>query len=138
MKSNLLAVIIGTAALFGLGALIYLVIFSDQSMHMTESGIGVSKDPIDLPIIILMEVLYATLLTLISRWGKISSFGSGAKAGLITGLIIGLCFGLDLYATTTITTFSGVIFWGLTYAFRYAVAGGLIGWVLGREAGETS
>ena len=138
MKTNLLAIIVGAAALFGLGTLIYLVIFSDPSMHLTESGLEVSKDPIELPFIILMELLYATLLTLICRWGKIKSFSSGAKAGLITGLIIGGCFGLDLFATTTVTTLSGVIFWALTYALRYAVATGLIGWIIGRSAIESN
>ncbi|MDX1701700.1 MAG: hypothetical protein R3250_13825 [Melioribacteraceae bacterium] len=131
---KIIAVLGGTVALFGLGFLIYVVLFGDAEFQMTEGAKLAGREQIQFPVIILMEILYATLITIIfSRWAQIKTFSTGAKAGLVIGLFIGACFGLDLLATTTLTTVTGVVFWAVTYAIRYAVAGGVIGWLLGRE-----
>lgn len=124
MKNKVLAIIGGTVALFGLGYLIYVVLgfdFQDQSK-------------LDLPMIILMEVLYAAFIVIIfSRWANIKSFGAGAQAGLIIGAFIGGCSILHSYATTELTDLTRVISAAVTFGIRFAVAGGVIGWFLGRE-----
>ncbi len=134
MKNKIIAVLGGTVVLFGLGFLIYVVLFGDAEFQMTEGAKLVARDEPQFPLIILMELLYATLMTIIfSRWAQIKTFSTGAKAGLVIGLFIGVCFGLNLLATTTLVTLTGVIFWAVTYAIRYAIAGGVIGWLLGRD-----
>ena len=124
MKNNVLAVICGTIALFGLGYLIYIVLgFEFQEGTKTE-----------LPYIILMEVLYAVFVTVIfSQWAGIKTFAAGAKAGLIIGAFIGGCATLHTFATTDLADLTGVITGVVTFGIRFAVAGGLIGWMLGRE-----
>ena len=130
MKNKIIAVLGGTVVLFGLGYLIYVVLFGDADFQMTESAKLVARDEPQFPFIILMEILYATLMTIIfSKWAQIKTFSTGAKAGLVIGLLIGLCFGLDLFATTTLVTGTGVAFWAVTYAIRYAIAGGVIAWL---------
>jgi len=133
MKNNILAVLGGTVALFGLGYLIYVVLFGGATFHLGPGAKDVVTE-LNLPAIILMEVLYAVLITIIfGRWAQIKTFATGAKAGLIIGALIGTASLLELYATTTLTNINGIAFGAVTYAVRYAVAGGVIGWLLGRE-----
>jgi len=127
MKNKILAIIGGTVALFGLGYLIYVVL--DFRSHDPSAF-----TKLDLPPIILMEVLYATLLTIIfSKWAQIKTFATGAQVGLIIGAFIGACAELELFATTEYTDLSGVILGAVTFGVRFAVAGGVVAWFLGRD-----
>ncbi|WP_347925417.1 hypothetical protein [Pontimicrobium sp. SW4] len=133
MKNNVLAVLGGTVALFGLGYLIYVVLgYHALNGSRVES---IAAEELNLPMIILMEVLYATLITMIfSKWAQIKTFSTGAKTGLIIGLFLGALPTLELFATTTdLTDLTGVITGAVTFGVRFAVAGGIIGWLLGRE-----
>ena len=79
MKNKIIAIIGGTVALFGLGYLIYVVIGVG-----THDGAMAAEvfTKLDLPTIILMEVLYAAMLTIVySKWTQINNFSTGAVAG---------------------------------------------------------
>lgn len=133
MKNKILAILGGTVTLFGLGYLIYVVMgFHALNGPAIES---ISASEINIPVIILMEVLYACLITLIfSKWAQIKTFSTGAQAGFIIGAIIGGCSTLELFATTSgLTNIVGVISAAITFGIRFAIAGGVIGWLLGRE-----
>lgn len=134
MKNKILAVIGGTVALFGLGYLIY-VIGGFHAQNGTDATSVFDFESLSLAPIILMEVLYATLMMLIySRWAQIKTFSTGAQAGLIIGLFIGVCAILEVFAlTSNLVEISGVITAGVTFGIRFAVAGGVIGWFLGKE-----
>jgi hypothetical protein len=131
MKNKILAIIGGTVALFGLGYLIYVV----MGFHaLTGESVADIFTKLDLPVIILMEVLYATLIVIVfSRWAQIKTFTTGAQAGLIIGAFIGGCQTLEVFATSDLTDLSGVIIGAVTFGVRFAVAGGVIGWLLGRD-----
>ena len=131
MKNKILAIIGGTVALFGLGYLIYVVLgFNAHNSALSETVFT----KLDLPFIILMEVLYATLLTVIfSKWTEIKSFSSGAQAGLLIGAFIGACSTLELFATSELLELGGVVMAAITFGIRFAVAGGIVGYVLGRD-----
>ena len=132
MKNKILAILGGTVALFGLGYLIYVILgYNALNGPGVESIIG----ELNLPAIILMEVLYATLLTIIfSRWAQIKTFITGAQAGFIIGLFLGALPTLELFSTTTgLTDLTGVLTAAVTFGVRFAVAGGVIGWLLGRD-----
>jgi len=125
MKNNVLAVIGGTIALFGLGYLIYVVLGFEFQEATKE---------LDIAHIILMEVLYAALVTIIfGRWAGIKTFATGAKAGLLIGAFIGGCATLHTFATTDLTDLMGVIVGIVTFGIRFAVAGGIIGYMLGKD-----
>ncbi len=131
MKNKVLAIIGGTVALFGLGYLIYVVL-GLNAQNGPEVEAVFTK--LDLPAIIIMEVLYASLMTIIfSRWAQIKTFGTGAQAGLIIGAFIGACSTLEVFATSELIQLSGVIMAAVTFGVRFAVAGGVIGYLLGRD-----
>ena len=131
MKNKILAILGGTIALFGLGYLIYVVI----GVHaLTGDGVSAVFNKLDIPIIILMEVLYAALVTIIfSRWAQIKTFATGAQAGFIIGVFIGCCQTLEALATSDLTDLTGVFIGAITFGVRFTVAGGVIGWLLGRD-----
>lgn len=131
IQKTLLATIAGFVALFGLGFLIYVLIFS-STQFTTEAASSVTRE--FFPGIIAFEVLYALFVTIIfQRWAGISTFITGLKAGAVIGLLLGLCTSLWLFSTTTLYDPNIVWWYALTFAIRFGVAGGLIGWVLGRE-----
>jgi len=133
MKNKVIAVLLGTVALFGLGYLIYVVLgFHAMNGPSVES---VAATEINIPAIILMEILYATLIVIIfDRWAQIKTFSTGAQAGLIIGLFLGALPALEGLATTTgLTDITGVITGAITFGVRFAVAGGIVGWALGRD-----
>lgn len=131
MKNKIFAVLGGTVALFGLGYLIYVVLeLNAQQGPLAEEVFT----KLELPAIILMEVLYASLLTIIfSRWAQIKTFSKGATAGLIIGAFIGGCSALEVFATSELVNLSGVLLAAATFGVRFAVAGGVIGWLLGKN-----
>jgi hypothetical protein len=134
MKNKILAVIGGTIALFGLGYLIY-VLGGFHGRNGSDAVTIFNFDSLSLAPIILMEVLYATLMMLIySRWTQIKTFSTGAQAGLIIGAFIGVGAILEVFAlTTNVVEISGIITAGITFGVRFALAGGVIGWFLGKE-----
>lgn len=133
MKNQIFAVLGGTATLFIFGYLIYVILFGDASFHVTSDYQKVAIEP-NIPTIILMELLYACLLVIIfDKWAQIKTFSTGAKSGFIIGLLIGTASMLYWFSVTSITNTSGVLFSALTFAIRFALAGGVIGWLLGRK-----
>jgi hypothetical protein len=54
--------------------------------------------------------------------------------GGLIGSLIGFTFGLDLFSTTDLVNFNFVIFWGVTNAIRYAIAGGVVALVFGSRS----
>jgi len=130
------AVVAGMVCLFGLGFLIYVVLMPNPEFTLGTVPDGVMREAIDLPHIIIMELLYAVLLTIIfQRWAGIKTFSTGMKAGAIIGLLLGACATLELFATTNLTTVAGIGWAAVTWAIRFAVAGGAIGWILGSDLG---
>lgn len=133
MKNKVLAVIGGFIGLFGLGYLMYIVIFGDATFHLGEGSSGFLAEP-RFPYIIAMEILYAIFLThIFSKWAQIKTFSTGLKAGLVIGFFIALTASLLRYATTDLINTTGILFDTATSTVRFAVAGGLVGYFLGKE-----
>ncbi len=131
MKNKIFAVLGGTVALFGLGYLIYVVLELNAKQTSLAEEVFTK---LDLAPIIIMEVLYATLLTIIfSKWTQIDTFSKGAVAGLIIGAFIGGCSTLELFATSDLITLQGVGMAAVTFGVRFAVAGGVVGLFLGKN-----
>lgn len=131
--SIIAATISGAVVLFLLGYLFYVVILENVDLTI-RSVAQIERDPIYFPAIVLMELVYAFLMVFIfSKWAGIKNFTSGLKAGAVIGLIIGLAVGLEYYGTTYFLSVKGVLLNALTFAIRFAVAGGVIAYILGRK-----
>ena len=130
----LLAALAGAATLFACGFIIYILLFGDSSIGMEPSAEGVLNVKTNFSGIIVMELLYGLLLAVTLNWKGTGSFSSGLIPGGLIGALVGITFGLDLFSTTNLVNFNAVIFWGVTYLIRYALAGGVVGLVYGKQA----
>jgi hypothetical protein len=130
-KKVLFATLGGAVTLFLLGYLTYVIIFADTAFQgITEAG--VARNPPFFPGIIVMEIVYAFLLTYIfAKWAGIKTFMTGLQAGALIGLLVALGNSLDMHSTTNVLSLSGVVFWTITTTVRWAIAGGVIAYILG-------
>jgi hypothetical protein len=126
----LIGTIAGGITLFVTGFIIYVWLFGNSNIGMEPSAEGIMLENIKFPTIILMELVYGLLLTIILLWRGAGNFSSGLSAGALVGLLIGFTFGLDLYSTTGLVNFNYVLFSAITYAVRYGLAGGVIAFVI--------
>ena len=128
----LIGTIAGGITLFAAGFIIYVWLFGNSNIGMEPLADGIMLADIKFPTIILMELLYGLLLTIILLWRGTGNFSSGLSAGALVGLLFGFTFGLDLYSTTGLVNFYYVLFSAVTYAVRYGLAGGVIALVIKR------
>lgn len=94
--------------------------------------------------ILLLELFSALFLTLLyDRWVSVKTFVKGALNGawlcslvafnaVFIGAFICIDYQLDFTALTGISTATAILAYTLSTAVRGAMAGGVIGWVLGR------
>ncbi len=71
---------------------------------------------------------------ILSKWTGASSFSSGAMGGAIVGLLLGIGFDSVSYATSNMFTgVTCIIYDVVIIVVMWAIAGGVIGWWLGRK-----
>ena len=100
-------------------------------------AIEAAKDPPDFLFIVPGEVVFGFLLAwVLSRMGT-STVVDGAKDGALIGFLIALAYGLLLYGSTTLADLTHYLVDAVVWAVRYAAAGAVIGWLLGRGAKAT-
>ncbi len=123
--------ITGAITLFGLGFLMFELMGGGAQLF-DGSAAGLRGEVLKVPIF-LIDVATALLVTIVyNRWAGIKTFAAGAKNGLWIGLLLGAIVQLDFYACTEVSTLNSVFFYMATHAVRTAIAGGVIGWVLGK------
>jgi len=133
VQKILIAAVAGAATLFACGIIIYVLIFGDSTIGFEPSAEGIFSDP-NFSGIIAMELLYGLLLAVTLNWKGTNGFSSGLIPGALLGALIGFTFGLDLFSTTNLVNFNYVIYSGLTYLVRYALAGGAVALVYGKSS----
>ncbi len=133
-KSFIMSTLAGAVTLFLLGFVFYAVLLMDFFEKAAgSSAVAYRQEPI-LWAIFLGEVASAALVTFIfQRWASIKTFATGAKGGAIIGVLISLAMGFIYYGTTTLGTMTSTLADVIISLIRFGLAGGVIGWVTGRE-----
>ncbi len=134
MNTNklLLSGVAGGVAFFLLGFLVYGVLLMRFFEANAGTATGVMKEPMDWWALILGNLAWGFLLAVIFvRWANISTFATGLRAGAIIGLLTGLSFDLMIYGTSNLSSLTGTIVDILVFTALSAVAGGVVGLVLG-------
>jgi uncharacterized membrane protein len=128
----LLAAFAGSVLAFLLGWLIYGIVLMDYFESNTTHYEGLMKEMPNIFLIYINNLLWTLLLAFIfDKWAKIKSFGGGLKAGIIIGLPVSLSFDLYILGGMNLFTPTLVIIDVLASTVITAVAGGLIGFILG-------
>jgi len=139
MNTNkiLMAGLAGALVAFILGYLTYGMLLTDFFQSNSGSATGVMRSEADLLWIplILGHVTWGMIFAVIfGRWANISTFATGAKAGAVLGLLIGLTFDLINLGTTNILNVTGTIGDVVLGTVLSAIVGGVVAWVLGKDA----
>lgn len=132
-KKFLMASVAGGVTLFVLGGLIYGLALKDFAD--ANSAITMPDQPVWWSMILAQMAMGGFVAYIYGNWAQISTFVSGARAGAVIGVFIGAGTGFDLASLGIITeTFAAVDVF--LWAVRFAVAGGVVGHVLGMGRGE--
>lgn len=135
-SKTIIAAVIGGLALFLLGWLLYGMLFKETLAGMTGSAGNWMRADDDLVFwaLGLGNLIIAYLIAWIfSAWAGINTFGGGAQAGAMMGFLFALGFDMICYATSNMITLSGALLDVGISVVMWGIAGGLIGWWLGRS-----
>ncbi len=131
-KKLLIATLLGTLAMFFSGWLIWGVFIEPMKHSHVFECEGLYPEAPRVGLIAVAQVLTAFLWAYIyNRWAGISTFMTGAKAGVFLAVLFGLSYGIMTMAGTNLWNWTAVamdlggnIVWG-------GLSGGVIGWALG-------
>ena len=134
IKKLSLAAAAGGVTLFILGAVFYVGLLESFFNEAAGTSANVYRAEPLMWAIFLGELCAAVLITYIfQRWATIKTLKGGVKGGAVIGLLLGLAINLTMYGTTTMSTLPAVLVDAAVTTIRFSLAGGVIGWLLGRE-----
>ncbi len=128
----LIAGVLGGLTLFLIGYLVYGILLADS---MEGAPCMRSQDDLNILMIGVGNLFSGFLLAYIfSRWATISTFSGGAMAGAVIGFLMSAAYDFIMYGTTTCMdgVTSILMDVGMTTVMT-AIAGGVVGWWLGRK-----
>jgi hypothetical protein len=125
--------LVGGIAAFLIGFLIWgLALDSFMQAHNTAPA-GAAREPMLMWAIIVGSLAYGLLYAVIyGRWANISTFRTGAIAGVLIGLLLAINYDFMSYAMMNMIDMTGLIVDILASGVYGALVGGVVGWMLGR------
>jgi len=121
-----LGTIVGAVVFSVLGYVLYGVLFASFFAANMGSATGVEREPFDFVSLVLGQMAWAAILTLILGWASASSLGKAMTVGALTGLLFFLGFDLTLYASTNMQNLTATLVDPLVGAVLFAVAAAAI------------
>ncbi len=121
-----LGTVVGGLVLFLLGYLVYGVLFASFFATNVGTATGVTREPFNFVALLLGQLAFAAILTMIFSWSAVRSAGQGAKIGALAGLLFFLGIDLTLYATTNVQNLAASLVDALLAALLFAVSGAVI------------
>ena len=123
--------ILGGVVLFALGWLVYGILMADSM-----EGVPCMR-PHDavLPLWIVIGNIFTGLLIsfTFSKMATVTTFGSGAMTGAIMGLLLAIGYDSLMYGISTMMAKpTDILMDAVMTAVFWAIAGGVVGWWLGR------
>ena len=121
-----LGTVVGGLVLFILGYLVYGVLFASFFATNVGTATGVTREPFNFVVLLVGQLAFAAILTMIFGWGSVRSAGQGAKIGALAGLFFFLGIDLTMYATTNVQNLAASLVDPLLAALLFAVCGAVI------------
>lgn len=129
---TLLAALAGGIVMFGLGFLFFGVLFAEYFMANTTQYPGLAKDPPIVWAIFLFNLAWAWLVAWVMEYAGRSGWGEGAKVGAIVLFVLGVGIDLEFHAFMNLhKELAPMLLHILIVTFMGAVAGAVIGWIIG-------
>lgn len=116
--------IFGGIAFFFLGWLIWGMLLANIMDNLMDTSINRPDNEMIWWAIILSNLVYALLLTLILKWSGAKGITDGLKTGALIGVIYALSVDLGMYSMTTmIKSVSGIVVDAVVYVVVTAIIG---------------
>ena len=128
----ILSALVSAMVIFGLGFVVFGVLLNDYYAQQTIAAKSLMNDPPVLWALFLAQFLFTLLLaTVFEKYASIRTAPGGAVAGLWMGFLIFMSIDLSMFAFFKMSTLQFAVIDGLLNTVMAAVAGAVIGFVLG-------
>jgi hypothetical protein len=128
--------VLGGLCFFLLGWLMYGVLFKDMMSSMGGSATGVMRAESEMVwwALILGNLGFGFAFAyVLGSWSGVTTFMGGAKAAAMVGFLFELGYDLTYFATSNLMNLKGLCMDLVITIIMCAIAGGVIGWWLGRS-----
>ena len=132
MKRAILATVAGGVTFFVLGFVIYGVLLAGFYEANLGSATGVVRAVPVWWAMIVSQLGLAAVVTYVFLHADVGTALGGLKTGAVFGILFGTAMAFDLYAVTNWSKTIVAFVEPFVTASRMALAGSVIGWVLGR------
>ena len=126
--------VVGGLVFFFVGYLVFGILLVDFFMSNAGSATGVSRDPISFGPLIVGQLAWGAVLTLILGWSGASSVAQAAKISWVTGLLFMIGIDFTLYGTSNINNMTATVVDAAVASLLFALAGVAISAATGRKA----
>ena len=129
--------ILGGVTFFLLGWLIYGFLLKDMMAEMGGTATGVMRAETEMVwwAMILGNLAFGFAFAyVLGSWSGVTTFMGGAKAGATVAFLFELGYDLSWYSMTNVMSTKGVCMDVIITTVMSAIAGGVIGWWLGRPS----
>lgn len=131
-KKVIFAALGGTITLFLLGGLVFGLLLQDYMESVMQNMGDCAKSNPSMLNIVLANLSVATLISIVFSKINVSTFTGGLVNALWMGALIMLWFDLWMITTFQFMTSSLFIFDFISNTSLITLAGGVIGWILGK------
>ena len=135
----IVAGLIGGIVFFLLGWLVWGILLMDMMSGYSNAACMKPEAEMNMAFLIIANLLWGSAFAyILSNWSGQINFSKGATAGAIISIIIGVAYDLYSLAMTTMMTSTTPVLINIGANLVVGgIAGGIIGWYLGRGAGGT-
>lgn len=132
-KRFIIAVIAGSVAGMLVGFLLYGFAFAGLFREGAITMPGVMKQSPEILWIVAGQVGFGILITLVISWRGATSFVDGALTGALFGFLMAIGYDFAQYGTSNLWSLKATLLDPFITALLVGSAGGVIGFVLGRD-----
>jgi uncharacterized membrane protein len=133
-KKFITAVAAGSVTMLLVGFLLYGIVFAGLFREGALTIPGVMKQTPVILWVVAGQVGFGILVTLVVSWRGAPSFANGAWTGAIFGFLMAIGYDFAQYGTSNLWTLKATLFDPFITAVLVGSAGGVIGFVLGRDS----
>lgn len=132
-KRFIIAVVAGSVTMLLVGFLLYGLAFAGLFREGALTMPGVMKQSPEILWIVAGQVGFGILVTLVISWRGATSFAGGTSTGAIFGFLMAIGYDFAQYGTSNLWSLTATLLDPFITALLIGSAGGVIGFVLGRE-----
>jgi len=133
-KRFITAAAAGSVTLLLVGFLLYGIVFAGLFRDGALTIPGVMKQTPDILWVLPAQVGFGILVTLVISWRGAATFTRGAWTGAILGFLMAIGYDFAQYGTSNLWTLKATLLDPFITAILVGSAGGVIGFVLGRDS----